>query len=316
MVAFYSKPLTPEEEALIKPVREQADHSPNITIVIPGYGATEMTYPVAHLTNVKIITLNLKKYLETHNVILYCFCLLVSKSKQQDNSCILAVRASREYYTVSTCLRCGHQINWDLKRVETTLTRDFLDPQWAGQRHVHQILPFFPPASAQNMSIQKVTSTVTKLRRTSYARMTPFSKPKHLPSLSPVKRSQRVIGDVPAHTLDSTPSTASVNAYKMSTAPRITDKPFNFFFPTSSTTSVRSPNAVGGPSSQPFGALHFSASPSPPPTSLVYRHVMQHADDPMTGVTKFECTDLFEQCQRCGKCFSTEAYRKHILLYF
>ncbi|KAF8577157.1 hypothetical protein K439DRAFT_1534323 [Ramaria rubella] len=77
----------------------------------------------------------------------------------------------------------------------------------------------------------------------------------------------------------------------MSTAPRITDKPFNFLFPTSSTTSIRSPNAVGDPSSQPFRALHFSASPSPPQTSLVYQHVMQHADDPMTGVTKFECTD-------------------------
>ncbi|KAF8577718.1 hypothetical protein K439DRAFT_1639470 [Ramaria rubella] len=85
----------------------------------------------------------------------------------------------------------------------------------------------------------------------------------------------------------------------MSMAPRITNKLFNFLFPTSSTTSIRSPNAVGGPSSQPFGALHFSASPSPPQTSLVYQYVMQHADDPMTGVTKFECTD-----------------RKHILLYF
>ncbi|KAF8480675.1 hypothetical protein JB92DRAFT_2837563 [Gautieria morchelliformis] len=265
------KKLSSAQHAVLEPARLLAKKSPEGVICVPGIGAAEIFYPITGMDEVRVEPHKLARHLARLDITLHCLCVLVAQTAQDDLACVLRFKTTAGGLTTSSCHRCKLHVNWTRKYMSAQRTRDFSDPQWAA-------LDFARP------SIDKAIERLVQSMRDDQG--------EHYLTLSP------------------TPSTSSVEAYRMS-SDRI---PWNSVNPASHNASSPSP----GPST-PATRVHPhvpghsqpEGEPESKPASR-YEHIVQEADNEYVGITEWECSHLFEKCDRCARWFSMQALHAHI----
>ncbi|KAF8482335.1 hypothetical protein JB92DRAFT_3132381 [Gautieria morchelliformis] len=186
--------------------------------------------------------------------------------------------------------------------------RDFSDPQWAALDFVYCI-------EQQSSCTQPAEVGAVQCQCKATAHMCPPYPPPHAcPSID--KATERLMqsmrdGQGECYlTLLPTPSTSSVEAYCMS-SDRI---PWNSVMP-----AIRNgPTPSPGPSTPAThvhphapGDRHSEGEHESKLTSR-YERIIQEADNEFVRIMEWECSRLFEKCDRWARWFSTQALRAHI----
>ncbi|KAF8501824.1 hypothetical protein JB92DRAFT_2833698 [Gautieria morchelliformis] len=194
------KKLSSAQHVVLEPARLLAKKSTEVIIGVPGLGAMEIFYPITSTDHARVEPHKLARHLSQLDITLHCLCVLVAQTAEDDLSCVLRFKTTVGGLTTSSCHCCKLHVNWTCKYMSAQQTWDFSDPQWAALDFVYCI---------EQQSSRTQPAEVGAVRRQHKA--TVRMRPPYPPPMS-------MQDDQGEHylTLLPTPSTSSVEAYRMS----------------------------------------------------------------------------------------------------
>ncbi|KAF8510615.1 hypothetical protein JB92DRAFT_3118798 [Gautieria morchelliformis] len=277
------KKLSSTQHAVLEPACLLAKKSAEVVIGVPGLGAMEIFYLITGTDHARVEPHKLARHLSWLDITLHCLCILGG------SPCPAATVANpMSIGLASTCRPNEHRISVTLNGPHLTLQSSRTQPAEVGamrrQRKAtsHIRPPYLPPHACP--SIDKAIEKLVQSMRDDQG--------EHYLTLSP------------------TLSTSSVEAYRMSSD----HIPWNLVMPASRNGPTLSP----GPSTPATrvhphapGDRHSEGAHKSKPTSR-YECIVQEADNEFVGIMEWECSRLFEKCDRCPRWFSTQALHAHI----
>ncbi|KIJ43292.1 hypothetical protein M422DRAFT_253497 [Sphaerobolus stellatus SS14] len=306
------RPLTGLELGVITEAFKFKNSRATVTAILPN-GKSHASSSVAVNSNEKIRPRDLRNYFTRHNILIHCACMLIAKTKDEKAQCILKFRQRKTKPPVTWCTHYELEIGYfrnckDKPYIDQTYWYAVERPCSTTVLKSLEILEVSRATCAQPRTPEKSRKTRSSLSQVATGIRKPLENAANnlKKSLKGKKKQTRSPSSERYASLSPTPTTSSVEAYRMTNGPH-TQWSSESAGP-SSATSVSAPGPSSPASEGCFRVLFTQANKE-------FKNIAPYigqASNRDVGGPAYELEGVLNKCDHCRKFFLPVAYKIHV----